>query len=102
MNREEASMEMTESRRIYSLMIYVAVATFHFYRDEISNTEPGETLGAWAEKNKQVRNRVFTEILEVFNYELSDHQMGIAISAYLCPSARIEVTGPATIMVNAG
>jgi hypothetical protein len=68
----------------YRLMIMFAVATMHFYRNDITVVE-GENLGEFAERNKAVMSRVFDEALNTFNYELSHRQIGQAIQAYLCP-----------------
>lgn len=76
----------------YSLMIYFAVASFHFYRDEIRPA--GSTLGDWAEQNKQVIDRVVKEAREMFNYELSHQQIGQAVAAYLCSPSRLQPAAP--------
>jgi hypothetical protein len=72
------------SAQIYKLMIYFATATLYFYRGDIVNIEPGETLGDFANKNKAVISRVFEEALNIFGYELSSEQIGKAVYAYLC------------------
>jgi hypothetical protein len=71
----------------YRLMIMFAVATMHFYRDDISIVQ-GETLGEFAERNKPVIDRVFEEALN-FGYEISHAQIGQAIKAYLCPPSSL-------------
>ena len=73
---------MDEQDRLYKMLIYVAVATLHFYRKAIIPLNDGELCGVFAEKNKEVLKRVFDEVLIRFNYELSSNQIGAAVKAY--------------------
>lgn len=65
----------------YRLMIYVAVATMHFYRAELVTFDP-DNVKEYMERNKAVMSRIFDEVLNTFGYELSIEQMHRAIVAY--------------------
>lgn len=80
------------SSETYKLMTYFAVATLYFYRADIIDINPDETLGVFAERNKTVIDRVRAEALKYFKYELSHNQIGTAIEAYLCCPTRIDPT----------
>jgi hypothetical protein len=75
----------------YRSMIYAAVATLYFYRDELIPVGEGktETLGAYASRNAPVIARVVEEVKVYFGYELSSEQVGSAINAYLCSSSKL-------------
>jgi len=81
----------------YRLMIYFAVATFHFYRNDIIPLEVGERYGVFAEKNKAVIKRVCDEALTLFQYELSDEQIGRAVKAYTAEPRPLATTEPADL-----
>lgn len=81
----------------YRLMIYFAVATFHFYREDIIPLEEGEQLGVFLKKNKDVVARVLLEAQRLFQYELSYRQIGTAIQAYTAPGKSVADTEAATL-----
>lgn len=76
----------------YRLMVYFAVGTLHFYRQDIVPIGEGESFGSFAEKNRDVIRRVCDESLSLFNYELSHNQIGMAVKAYLTQSASIHTS----------
>lgn len=73
-------------------MIYFAVATLYFYRDEIRPCRIGQN---WQAVNKAVVKRVFDECIKYMNYELSVHQMDRAIAAYQSRPVTLAETLPA-------
>ena len=79
---------------LYRSMIYAAVATMYFYRDDVAEVSTsGSTQGAidvFRDKNRKIVERVFEEIGNLFDYELSWHQMDTAIVAYLMTARSIE------------
>ncbi len=77
-------------------MIFFAVGTFHFYRDDVRSIEAGETVGAFADKNEMLIQRVRQEAINYYDYELSGQQMGKAIEAYLIPARSLLDTRPAS------
>ncbi|MDB4984288.1 MAG: hypothetical protein JWM20_467 [Patescibacteria group bacterium] len=81
----------------YRLMIYFAVATFHLYRKEIIPPKEGETLGIFAENNKNIVKRVCDEAKNLFKYELSHEQIGKAIAVYTAEAQGVSDTEPATL-----
>lgn len=87
---------MNWSEERYRLMIYFAVGTMHFYRKDTIPYVEGETLGVFAKKNKGVIDRVQAEALSLFDYELSDTQIGKAIEAYVLPGRSVLDTTVAT------
>ena len=91
LKEKDESPKKTSSER-YRMMIYFAVATFHFYRKEIVSCAEGETLGDFAEKNKDIVKRVVDEARSLFKYELSHEQIGTAIGAYLAPAQAVSKT----------
>jgi hypothetical protein len=70
------------SSNLYTLAIYFGIATLYFYRKDIIPLNNGENLGVFAEKNKEILQRVFDETLELMQYELSHHQMGRIVAGY--------------------
>lgn len=76
----------------YRAMIYFAVATMHFYREDLAAPPAGgiiEDYEDFAKNNSDVMKRVFDEALRYFHYELSHEQMSRAVRAYLMPSCRL-------------
>lgn len=73
-------------------MIHFAIATFHFYREDIIPLKEDETLGVFAENNKAIVQRVCEEAKSLFNYELSHEQIGKAIGAYVAPAQSLKST----------
>ncbi len=73
----------------YRAAIYFAVATMHFYRDDVQPLVSGETLGDFAARNDSVVKRVCREAEHYLHYELSHEQIGRAIQAYLAPSVSL-------------
>lgn len=82
----------TEGEWRYRAAIYFAVATLHFYREELLPLSPQQTLGDFADANRKVIDRVCEEALEYLRYELSHEQIGRALKAYLSESCRLEAT----------
>lgn len=75
---------------MYRMAIYAAVATMHFYRDDIvAPAHAEETLGVFAQRNSEVIKRMTDEVRHYFGYELSHHQIGAAIGAYLGSPSRM-------------
>jgi len=83
-----------DSKTTYRAMIYAGIAIMHFYRDDVDMTTENGTLGEFAERNKELRKRVFDEVLKTFNYELSHNQIGSIFRGYLANSISIANTEP--------
>lgn len=66
----------------YKLMIYFAVATLYFYRKDIVPCKEGQTLGVFADNNSAIIQKVKDEAISLFNYELSDEQIGRTLKAF--------------------
>jgi hypothetical protein len=79
----------TEGEWRYRAAIYFAVATLHFYRDEILPLTPQQTLGDFADANYEVINRVCQESKRYLNYELSHEQIGRAIQAWVADPCKL-------------
>ncbi len=75
--------------RKYRMMIYFVVATLHLYRNEIKECKDPEEFRT---KNQPILTRVFDEGLTVFNYELSDMQMGKGVVAYMAKGQNVSDT----------
>lgn len=78
-------------------MIHFAIATMHFYREDIVPLKEGETLGVFADKNKALIKRVCEEALNLFQYELSSKQIGSAIAGYCAKAQSVMKTNPAVL-----
>ena len=80
----------------YRLMIYFAIATMHFYRDDLVVLGNDATVKDSVLANKKVIDRINEEALNFFEYELSYEQIYRAISAYLSASQLVDETKAAT------
>lgn len=78
----------------YRAAVYCGVAIMHFYRADISPFVPGESLGAFAERNAAVVKRVKDEMVSTFGYELSYRQMGAVLSGWCEPAMRLADSEP--------
>jgi hypothetical protein len=74
----------------YRAMIYTAVSTIHFYRKDYVRWVEGETYGAIVDKNRKLVDRVREEILNIFEYDLSDIQIAKAFVAYGHPEQSVD------------
>lgn len=73
--------------KLYRSMIYFAVATLHFYREDIRAVlDPNEFM----EVNRPAMNQVFKECLHYMDYELSTEQMRRAVISYLAKPASLK------------
>lgn len=81
----------------YRLMIHFAIATMHFYREDIIPLKEGEPLEIFADKNKDLIERVRQEAINLFQYELSHEQICRAIVAYFAKARSLKNTEPAVL-----
>ena len=82
---------------MYRAAIYFAVATLHFYRDEILPLTPQQTLGDFADANRAIIDRVCAEAREYLDYDLSHEQIGRAIRAYTLPPCTLQKESEGTV-----
>lgn len=69
----------------YRLMIYFAVATLHFYRNDI-HPVIGLDVDRFVKLNEDLLVRIAQEGVNAYSYELSARQLACACAAYLSPS----------------
>ena len=74
----------------YRAMIYAAVSTIHFYRKDYVPWVEGEMNGVIVDKNRKLVERVKQEILNIFDYDLSDIQIAKAFVAYGSPEQAVD------------
>lgn len=78
---------------MYRAMIYFAVATIYFYREDI---KPVLNVGEFRQAKKNVLDIVFRECMELMKYELSAIQMDRAIVSYLAKHVALKDVCDAT------
>ena len=82
---------------LYELMTYFAIATLHCYRKEIVlSPVAGEKCEEFAERNKDIVQRVRDEAWSLYSYKLSSGQILKAIRVYTAPSLSARNTPVAT------
>lgn len=81
----------------YRLMVYFAIATIHFYRDDLVILDKKATIEEIVSANSKLIKRVNEEAQNLFNYELSHEQICRAFYSYLSDSQRVDKTEAARI-----